>query len=221
MSEQSITMKKPKRARRRPRRSRGKRGAKAIPALAAKVATLSKRVGRPEIKYATANYSALVDYNGTLNGLSTITQGAGGVNQREGDGLTVKSINFRYHAYITTATALSMLRVILFVDEQANMTAGTVLATVGSGLSPLSFYNKEYKGRYRVLYDKTHSLDTGQALQDLEMVKVSKDVHMVFNPGTSTVRANEIRVLLISNQAAASADRPGIDYNCRLYYQDD
>lgn len=54
-----------------------------------------------------------------------------------------------------------MIRVLLLVDEQANLTAGNIMAQAGGVLAPLSFYNKEYKGCYRVLYDKTYSLDAG------------------------------------------------------------
>lgn len=221
MSEQSITVKKAKRPRRRPRRSRRKRASRSVPALAAKVTALSKRVGKPELKYGTASIAATqIDFNGTLNSLMGITQGAQGVNQRSGDGINIKSFDFRYRAWVTTSTALTALRVVILVDEQTNLTASTVLATTGSSLAPISFYNKEYKGRYRVLYDKTHTMDAGQSYQDMAMVKVSKPISVVFQPTSSTVRANDLRILLISNQAAASVDRPSIEYNFRMYYED-
>lgn len=212
MSDQQITYKK----------AAKKKRSKKAKTLASKVAVLSKRLPDPEIKYGTASITATqIDFNGTLNSLLGISQGVQGLNQRSGDALTVKSMSFRYRAYVTTTTAISMIRVLLLVDEQANLTVGNIMAQAGGVLAPLSFYNKEYKGRYRVLYDKTHSLDAGQSYQDLAEVKVTKPVDVVFSPALTTVRANDIRVLMISNQAAASVDRPYMDYNFRCYYTDE
>lgn len=212
MSDQQITYKKPAK----------KKKAKKAKTLASKVAVLASRLPTPEIKYGTASITATqIDFNGTLNSLLGISQGAQGINQRQGDALTIKAMSFKYRAYITTSTAISMIRVMVFVDEQANLNVSNVMAQAGGVLAPLSFYNKEYRGRYRILYDKTHSLDPGQSYQDLADVKITKPVDVVFSPAVTTVRANDVRVLMISNQAAASGDRPYMDYNFRCYYTDE
>lgn len=198
-----------------------KKPKKGLQALKAKVDKLSQAANLDEVKYATGNIAATqIDYNGSLNSLVTISQGAAGVNQRLGDSVALSGINFRYVAYITTTTAVSQLRIILLVDEQANLSTTNVLATTGSILAPLSFYNKEYRGRYKILYDETHTLDAGQSYQDIKRVSVNEMIPIKYAPGLSTVRENDVRVLLISNQAPASVDRPYVFYNVRCWYKE-
>jgi len=215
MSDQKISLVPQKKAKK-------KKPKKGLQALKAKVDKLSSVAMLDEVKYATGSTAATqVDFNGTLNSLVSITQGAAAVNQRLGDGVVISGINFRYVAYITTTTAVSQLRIILLKDEQANLNVGNVLATVGSILSPLSFYNKEYRGRFKILYDETHTLDAGQSYQDIKRVSINEMIPIKYAPGLSTVRENDLRVLLISNQAAASADRPYVFYNVRCWYKEE
>lgn len=199
-----------------------KKPKKGLQALKAKVDKLTQVAMLDEVKYATGSLPATqIDYNGTLNSLVTISQGAAGLNQRLGDQVAMSGINFRYVAYITTTTAVSQLRIILLVDEQANLSTANVLATVGSTLSPLSFFNKEYRGRFKILYDETHTLDAGQSYQDIKRVSVNEMIKLKYAPAVSTVRENDIRVLMISNQAPASVDRPYVQYNVRCWYKDE
>lgn len=219
MSDQAITLVKPKRRYRRRRYGKGQKGR--MKKLAAQVSALSKRVGKPELKYATAAVTGqVIDFNGTNNSLLAIAQGLGGFNNRVADEIMVTGIDFRYHTWVTSASALTTLRVILYIDHQYNMTANTVLATTATSLAPVSFFNQEYKGRYKILYDKTHNMDGVGDNQLVTRTNPRKKFKVEFQPGLTTVRLNDLKVLLISNQATASGDRPTVQYNARIWYYD-
>lgn len=217
----AITLVKAKRRRRPRRRSRGKKSTVAqVSTLSKRITALTKEVkSTTEVKSADAYVNAtFIDNAGYLVDLTSIAQGVQ-QGQRVGDEIDVVGLDLRYRVYGVTATGLNMIRIIVFEDLQNNMTAGTILRSTGL-LAPLSHYNREYRGRFKVHYDKMHTLDAYETQQDVQKVGIKKKFHLEYNPGTTTVRRGALRILVIGNQPAAGADRPYIEYASRVYYVD-
>jgi len=205
------------------------KGRKSKPrALRAQLAVVKKDVSKVkramnsevEIKDTPSTQAATtVDYNGTIFNLWNLAQGDAH-NERVGDSITINGVDFRFRVGGTTASALGVIRVIMFIDKEgtAVTTAAEVLATTGSQLAPLSFYNREYRARYKVLYDRAFTSDDIQDEQDLVRFVYKKPFKVVFAPAVTTIRKNAVKLLVISNQTGAPS--PFIEYNIRTYFKD-
>lgn len=88
--------------------------------------------------------------NGVIEGDSSVT--------REGNDITLTSVQFRLQFSTNAADLSSMLvRMIVFYDQQANGAAPTVATLLDTSvITPiyLAPYNHNYQKRYRIVYDK-------------------------------------------------------------------
>ncbi len=118
-----------------------------------------------EIKFHDVDVDdATIAANGTIakSSILTIAQGDTSVT-RSGRQIFVKSILWRYQIQLPNATAAGgssdSVRVIMYLDRQANRAAATVTNILASD-NYLSFKNLHVGSRFGILYDKTHSLNS-------------------------------------------------------------
>lgn len=154
--------------------------------------------------------------------LSEVTQGITDVS-RIGDRLHIKSLQFNYT--ITTPNAANVVRVIIFQWFNTTNTAYPAASDVllDTATYPwLSPYAHDRRLEFRILYDKTHILES--ANQNIVRQKVfikkipNKHRVMQFIGATSTAYVNGLFALLISDQAAATF--PTLNYSGKFNFTD-
>lgn len=150
----------------------------------------------------------------------TIAQGVT-ESQRIGRKCTVTSINWNYEVVLPTVAGAGpqdgdQVRVILYQDRQANGAAATVTGILETG-NYQSFRNLANTGRFRVLMDKTHSINsragagTGAANDWPQVTQTYKyhkrcNIPLEYNSTTGALtelRSNNIGVLLLSSNGLA------------------
>lgn len=194
-------------------------------ATARKALSIAKKVAREieyrELKNTDNSISTqTVPNTGFLTSWTLPNQGIGQGN-RVGDECHIKGLSMCCQIVNSGATT-TMTRVIVIQDFKDTIaTPSLILDQVGSLLTPLSPYAREYRSNYKVLYDKIHTTDAirnGQAIiRWSKKWKMGSEPQMTFDPGAGTVTQNSFRVLFISDLAAAL---PTIDCILRCYYTD-
>lgn len=152
---------------------------------------------------------------------------------RIGRKVTLKAINFRYTVRILASADAppkdsTMVRVMVYLDKQANGTPATV-AQILESANYLSFNNLSNKGRFRTLYDKTHAInvltqvvgDVSDYIQPAVWQQSSFykkcDIPVEFSSTTGViaeVRSNNVGVLVIGQSSLVAA----IDWSARLRF---
>lgn len=208
---------KSRKSRLRPKTLKGK-----VARLESKVKNLVKDVDKIEAKNQDAAIAATTfNWTGTLSNLVNIGQGVG-VGQRNGDEIQWAGVDFRYHVYQTNASIVTMVRVILLMDFNNQLTnTSDFLSSTGGALACMSLFNRQNRAKFKVLYDKTHVLDQYDTAQSYVHVNIpAKKLKGTteFQTGTSTVSKNMLKILYISNISVTTL--PTIEYNMRLYFKD-
>ncbi len=159
---------------------------------------------------------------------------------RNGRKVVVKNINWRYRISLPEVDAVATpgpgedVRVMLYLDKQCNG-AGALVSTNAGILATVdyqSFNNLSNKNRFKILYDKVHtlvyrSLASGDASQFSSAgnrlnraVYLKCNIPLEFDSSAATgaiatIRSNNLGVLLISSSGVA-----GFQSNFRLRYTD-
>lgn len=156
------------------------------------------------------------DYAGTMVTVNNPAQGSTDVT-RIGDSIKCQNLMLRF--LLTRGAGDSTGRVIVFWDDQNQISTGAnlleVTGTASSVLSP-----KLYDARFRskVLYDKVFVMDqVNQSTWD-ENVQIKIDQHTQFNAGSTTINTGALKVLFISNITGANI--PTVNYYSRLSFTD-
>ncbi len=141
--------------------------------------------------------------------------------QRIGRKCTVRSINWRFQISTnvqsnTASPATEVVRVILYLDKQANGATATTAAIVESD-DFQTFNNLANKSRFRTLMDRTYPLQlmaasgadataewAGENVTDTFFKKVNIPIEFDSTTGAITeIRSNNIGVLLLGKQGLA------------------
>jgi len=218
-----VRQKSSRRRKRTPKSDHGK-----ILKLAGEVSKLKKVVNDTEIKNDYINFDQTqIDYNGSITTpVNAITQGVD-VDARIGRSIQCHGIDFRYRVEQNT-TAQNSIRVIVVLDKDASLTQtadllynGLAGFTVGSRRAPLSFYNRNNRSQFTILYDKIHDFDqvTGDC-QAYERVKLKTKHKTTFVDNSNVIAENALRVFAISDQAPAAGTRPTLEWAMSYYYTD-
>ncbi len=175
---------------------------------------------------------AVVAINGNIAQASCnlIAQGVT-ESQRIGRKCTIRNINWRYEIVLPNAqnmtSVLDTIRVILYVDKQANGAAATVTGILESD-DFQSFNNLANKGRFTVLMDRTHAINaTAGAGNGTANDVAGRQANYTFfkacnlpiefdsTTGAITeIRSNNIGVLLLGKQGFA-----GFNSKMRLRFE--
>lgn len=169
----------------------------------------------------------VIDWSGVISTpLNVITQGDG-VNERIGRTVKCNGIDFRYRVKNVLAASQPQIRVIIYLDKKNILpTVSDVLNNdAGLGLNSIratmAFYNRNNRGDFIVLHDKTHDFDfTSGNFQQAEKFSLKTNHLLKFTGDTTTIAENSVRVLIISDQAVAAASRPSIEFQSCYYYTD-
>lgn len=229
MNETTIVRKKSHRRKSmRPKTEKGK-----VMKLASDVSRLKKQlVQEVEKKNLYLNFPITqIDWNGSITTpLNVPTQGAD-TDARIGRSITCSGIDFRYRVGCNTNAPLAYgnaIRVIVVLDRDASLTAtsdllydGVAGFTVGTTRAPLSFYNRNNRSQFKILYDKIHDFDNGEGdLQAYEFVKIKTNHKTTFVDNGNVVSENALRVFVISDVAPAGTTRPTLEFAMSYYYTD-
>ncbi len=181
------------------------------------------RSGAGELKFfdRTLDDAVVATAGSVVDSVVLIAQGVT-ENTRIGRKCTVKSISWRYQLKLPTVDAVAIMqkpdtcRIIMFWDKQCN--GVTAAATGDSGIlaaaSWHSFNNLTNTGRFRVLHDKTITLNpsaglsdgaglasTGEVIREGSFYKTC-NIPLEFSDTAGAItelRSNNIGVLLISS----------------------
>lgn len=172
--------------------------------------------------YNRFNQTISTDYSGSLVDLTALIAQGITVAGRVGDRIDLRSIEWR--GQITSADSHNFVRFAL-VQFRENSTAGAPvigdwLETVNNTLAPTTLWNWDRRTEYRVLWDKTYYVDTGDdyALQfagKIPSTKLKTSVH--YDPGVNT-GSNHVYLLIITDSAAVT--HPSVSYDMRITYKD-
>ncbi len=171
-----------------------------------------------DVTFDDASISTVGD---RLTSANLIAQGVT-ESDRLGRKCTIRSIEWRYTITKTTEVASdadSVVRVIMYVDKQANGAAAEVLDLLKTA-DFQSFYNLANRNRFRILMDKTYDLNAmagggngtildtyTRALSRRFYKKCSIPIEYKLTTAViGAVTSNNIMVLLISNRAKAKFD---------------
>lgn len=174
-----------------------------------------------ELKHFDTSIDTTYDFAGTMYDLSAVAQGDID-NQRDGDKLTPKGLNFHYNASV--ADASNYIRVIIFHWKQNNISVsptGSYLvspfqSSVNAVLAP---YNWDTRMNYKILKDfviRLNSSDrtTANGHFYLSLKSLPK---VAFDSGT-TSGSNHIYMFVVSDSGAAT--HPGLRWISRLSFVD-
>ncbi len=141
--------------------------------------------------------------------------------QRLGRKCTIKHIAWRFSMTKTqevTSSADSIVRMIVYLDKQANGAAATVTDILENG-DFQSFYNLANSSRFRILIDRTYDMNSfaggaGTALQSYTrstsgMMSKRVNIPLEFSSTTGAIteiRSNNVGLLLISNRGQVRLD---------------
>jgi len=162
-----------------------------------------------ELKYfaqADATYSS-VSYNGTdfVQQLTPVPQGDTD-NQRDGDQITLESIEFRLGIKVSTTTP-TFLRVILFQWKPATtpVYANILQDQHNTSLAALASYNHDTRQLYHVLFDRLVEIDTVARPGHVVHCHISKGFSqkLQFIAGSTTVGTNQIWLMAVSDVLSA------------------
>jgi len=132
-----------------------------------------------ELKFHDGSISvAPVTSTGTIaeDSLLTIASGTG-ESERVGRKLSILRIRMRYliemNAQSAAAAAAEAIRVIVYLDKQANGAAATV-ADIMEADDLKSYENRTNRDRFELLYDRQHVIETSGAVLTTSTVALSQ-----------------------------------------------
>lgn len=179
-----------------------------------------------EKKYRDTVITGNIDYNGAINNITDISQGDT-TTTRNGNSILAKGLMVRYwckpDVASPSATSQALLRVLIVQDTMNLGTTPTVsdvleyTGSINGVLSPYKYVNAN-QYRFKVLYDKTHSLNGGSANHNND-VKIVVNDHIKYTgtAGTDEGR-NQIYAIQISDQVTTNT--PNFNGVFRISYYD-
>lgn len=181
-----------------------------------------KELINSERKLYTKNITvANTDYSGTVYHLSDMTQGDT-TSQREGRSVLLNYISIRGN--LARVTGDSIIRVVVFQDTQQQgytPSADQLLQTVGTSLAPFAPLDTSFAGRFKILCSDLVSLNSQNpnVVYKKYIKKLSHIKWQTTADGGGAMKGH-IYMLLISDQAAASSDKPNFQFVVRLGFRD-
>lgn len=196
----------------------------ALPASMRGYVRTSGYYNHPELKFFDLDLDdAVIATGGTItDSLNKIPQGTT-ESQRGGRKCTITSVTWKYWVAIpeidavATPSAGDTVRLILYVDKQANGATAAVTDILESA-DWQSFYNLANSKRFRIICDKLHTLNYATLASDgagvVSSAELAKDAEVSYKlnlpvefsstTGAITeIRSNNLGILLISNAGLA------------------
>lgn len=169
-----------------------------------------------QIDYSGTNAVFNLTYNPTTT--SFITQGTDDVQYI---GKRIKPIFLTIRGQIFLADTTNVMRcIIVQVKGTFVPTLSTMLEEVGSTFAPYSPFERQYNECYRVIVDRTYSLDTACNVEKLFKIKIpgSKLRHIQFRDNSGALESGGIYMCWISDSGTVA--HPTMTYYSRLTFED-
>lgn len=201
---------------------------KKLPYRKPKIINLEKRV--KNLEKIEQDESKYVDFPGNVAGvpaagatqcINALGQGDSASN-RTGNSVVGKNLQVKLTVQQTGATANQTVRVIIFLDKQPNGAlpavggAGGVLQTAGNYQA---FLNDGARARYRILMDKTFSVQTsGPSIINYKKFIPLRDIQTRYGQNLGTVadiQTNALGILYIGDTSLST-----LTYNIRYRFVD-
>lgn len=205
---------------RRPfKRRKRKRGSMPIAKLAlSKVRRLERKIEQKSFDILQTTIGA-VGSAGDIRNLALIIQGDSR-NHRDGNAISPFFLSMRYHWLGTTADNTGVFRTIIFRDMRQVLGAIPVVLDILTEATPLSQWNYSFRGRFKILYDRTwtQSNDTAIRTNYNDVIRIRLTRKMTWNSGVSTALvSNGLFMINITN---LPANEPSFTFTSRLHYND-
>ncbi len=217
-----------RRTSKRPYRGRAKNKSLTQPQKRAVTAIAKKTVRMmSEWKFFNLDLSLGTNQAGAVTHLSAVPQNDT-VQGREGIVIQPSSLILRYYWESNVALqSHNVVRTIIFQwhPDTTLPTVGDILNLLGTNTrAPLSLYKREGAMDYKILYDRTHVLNTFYAA-DMSCPVVSTKIRiprrkMLYDGGTTFGEQNSVYMLNISDEPSASGTDPTVRFASRLNYRD-
>lgn len=179
------------------------------------------QVRKPESKSKiTAAFNQGLAITGVAVALCDIAEGVTSLS-RVGLDIQCTSINFHYVLSHDGGTNVSRARIMIVRDKQQISDTPPIVDDVlrNIAISSVSQYSEIHKGRFEVLYDKTHSMDyynrTGHGKVKLNLSK--KGVTRYNGSLATDTQKNQYYLMWVSDQTTFV---PAMTYSCMLRYID-
>lgn len=186
-----------------------------------KVQTVIRKTA--EKKYVAFNSSAAgIDTGGLILRFTEVPQGDTDVT-RDGDQLTIRSLQFNY--VLTLADTTNVMRVILFQwfdsTQSVQPIPSNILIDTAIGRAVASPYSHDYRYQFKILYDKTHVLDSNTPVINRRVFLKRfpfKHKKIQYVGASSTNHNNGLFALVISDSAVGP--NPTITYSGKFNFSD-
>lgn len=151
-----------------------------------------------------------VDTAGTL-GVAVAPAVGDDQASRDGQKISVKSLQTKGYCYSSaTVDYTSIFRVIFFVDRRTNYNNPPLVSTVLKPATVHGMINPEWKGRFRILLDRTYNLTpsvaSAQVKRALNFNFNLKNLPMEFKEGGTSYTKNGIYYIVISDKSNCEYD---------------
>ena len=180
----------------------------------------SNAIGAIELKKYDTYIAGNISYNGSLASIDLPTQGTGSTN-RVGNQITIRKLEVRGTISLQGTSTFDTVRIMFLVDTMGvnapvigDILDGTVL---GSSSAVVALSNHGYAPRFKILYDKLHTISSGQGQQ--KMITFTLPMNLVsYFVGASTFK-NALYNVLISNEGNV-LNYPLVYLGIRLHFSD-
>lgn len=178
-----------------------------------------KQIVNAEKKYYDVTQNVNVSTAGAVYWLSGMSQGTAG-NTRLGNSIKCFSILERVQAYINATAPSTLLRVLMFVDQETRgaTPAVTDVLQTSSTYSPMNMSNSK---RFKVIQDQILQLDQNgiQVVNRKRFIRYNGHVKWDTTGSSAIANAEEghLFLLLISDQATLT---PAVNLTTRLRFYD-
>lgn len=182
----------------------------------------TRHVARPEKKMVEYSNTNQPDWSGAVVGLfANVDQGIG-ADERIGNRYFAKHVLMRYYVSMDLQATTTLFRIIVgySLATSAEPAVNDILDGTGadSVVSPLRFYKTSNTGRFKILHNKLHSLNSLSRpwAQGRFIIRINEMLQME-NATTDYPRNKTWWMLFISNE---ETDTPKIEFNSRFYFTD-
>jgi len=176
----------------------------------------------PELKHLDVNsggYVAGVTSAGTLTSLTDIVQGVAG-NQRTGDAVRIRGLDFRFAAYHQVGSLQGVLRFIVFsYNEDSAPTPALTLQSTGSASAVVSPYYLDHveNGSLNILFDSAYA---GDSSPDAFFYHARRVVNLPVAFVTGTTNGSGKLHLLVISDAGLATNCANYQWWSRIFYDD-
>jgi hypothetical protein len=180
-----------------------------------------------EYKYHfLSNTNAETDWDGAIGSLvQGISQGDQALSQRDGDSIKLKTLMVKGHVHYGTSPSQTtqVVRFMVIHDPAAAFTnANQILYDTGTAYAPYSVLSKDNNRAFRVLASRVMHINSESQPVPFKIILKDLNIRSRFDSAASTVSANDLLILIISNEddLSTTSQKPKITYYSQLTYVD-